>query len=166
MDMHAAIVSQYTAALRMMRRVIENCPDALWDDPSFDNRFWHVAYHALFYTHLYLSPSEAEFKPWERSRENQQFMGKSPWPPHDPVPVDKPYTQKELLEYEELVESNVELLVQNVPLESGSGFSWISLGRFELHIYNIRHLQHHTGQLIERLRAATGSGVDWVGRGE
>jgi hypothetical protein len=40
-----------------------------------------------------------------------------------------------------------------------------SLSRAELHIYNIRHIQHHAGQLSLRLRLETGEGVDWVGSG-
>jgi len=36
-------------------------------------------------------------------------------------------------------------------------------GLMELHIYNIRHLQHHTGQLMDRLRTAGNIGVAWVG---
>jgi hypothetical protein len=27
-----------------------------------------IAYHALFYTHLYLQPAEADFVPWEHHR--------------------------------------------------------------------------------------------------
>jgi len=32
----------------------------------------------------------------------------------------------------------------------------------ELHMYNIRHLQHHAGQLIDRLRTTENIGIAWV----
>jgi hypothetical protein len=50
--------SQHLHPLR--ERSIEKCPDRLWNDPADKNKFWHVAYHALFYTHLYLQMEIAE----------------------------------------------------------------------------------------------------------
>ena len=47
------LVSQYGAALGMLRSAIEACPDALWTDPAYANRCWHVAYHGVFYAHFY-----------------------------------------------------------------------------------------------------------------
>ena len=43
-----------------------------------------------------------------------------------------------------------------------SGFSWLRFGKTELQLYNIRHIQHHAGQLTDRLRTAAGIGVRWV----
>ena len=37
--------------------------------------------------------------------------------------------------------------------------------RAELHLYNIRHIQHHAAQLILRLRLDTDVDIPWVGRG-
>ena len=68
MDYRQIIRSQYLATLEMLKQAIEKCPDAIWDDPADKNRFWHVAYHALFYTHLYLQPSEQDFRPWAKQR--------------------------------------------------------------------------------------------------
>jgi hypothetical protein len=44
-------------------------------------------------------------------------------------------------------------------------FDWLSLERAELHVYNIRHIQHHAAQLSLRLRLDTGDGIPWVGSG-
>ena len=54
-----AIISQYLASLEMLRHVITGCPEDLWDRVEDGNRSWHIAYHALFYTHLYLQDSLA-----------------------------------------------------------------------------------------------------------
>jgi len=48
-------------------------------------------------------------------------------------------------------------------LEAPSGFYWLPFNKAELQFYNIRHTQHHTGQLADRLRTAANLGVDWVG---
>ena len=37
-------------------------------------------------------------------------------------------------------------------LAGPSGFNWRKCSRAELHVYNIRHIQHHAAQLSLRLR--------------
>lgn len=161
----SALRSQYSAAFRMLEQAIRQCPAELWDDNHYGNRFWHISYHVLFYTHLYLAPTEQDFVPWEQGRENQQFLGPLLWPPHTPPDLSNPYTPEAVLEYLALVEQQVGPRLQAEKFDAESGFYWLSFNRAELHLYNLRHLQHHTGQLIERLREATGQGVDWVGKG-
>jgi len=46
--------SQYHASLTMLRDAIEHCPPEEWLSTDHKNAFWQVAYHALFFTHLYL----------------------------------------------------------------------------------------------------------------
>ncbi len=57
MNFSKVIVSQYLAALEMLKQAIVKCPDSIWNDHSDNTKFWHVASHALFYTHLYLHPT-------------------------------------------------------------------------------------------------------------
>jgi len=162
MDMTATILRQYRAPLAMLRKAIELCPADLWleGDP---NRFWHIAYHALFYTHFYLSPAEADFVPWEKSRANYNYLGGAPWRPNERFNADEPYTQSELLEFAGVCGDALVRQVPSLNLEAESGFHWLAFDKLELQLYNIRHLQHHTGQLIERLRSRAGIGVGWVG---
>ena len=82
MSVKEMIQSQYLASLAMVGEAISQCPDDLWLDPAFKNRFWQVSYHTLFYTHLYLQDSEKDFVPWSRHRKEYQFLGPLPWPPH------------------------------------------------------------------------------------
>ena len=163
MDARAAIKSQYLAALEMLRQAITHCPESLWDDPQDKNRFWHVAYHALFYTHLYLQDREEDFTPWAKHRKDHNFLGPVPWPPHYVPQLGEPYTQDEILAYCALCEQQVRERVDALDLETASGFYWLPFGKLELQFYNIRHLQQHTGELMERLGARAGIDVDWVG---
>jgi uncharacterized damage-inducible protein DinB len=39
-------------------------------------------------------------------------------------------------------------------LRGPAGFEWLSFTRSELPLYNLRHVQHHTGQLSAFLRRA------------
>jgi uncharacterized damage-inducible protein DinB len=55
-------------------------------------------------------------------------------------------------------------------LQAPSGFEWIKFSRGELHLYNIRHLQHHAGQLSACLRRLNPSlrdrnSLPWIGSG-
>jgi len=163
MNTKQVIASQYGAALDMLHQAIVACPASLWDDAGDKNRFWHVAYHALFYTHLYVQPSGEDFRPWAKHREQYEFLGPLPWPPHEEPAIGAPYNVEEVLEYEAFCRKAVADAVPILDLDAtASGFPWLPFGKLALQFYNIRHLQHHTGQLAERLRARAEIGINWV----
>jgi hypothetical protein len=164
MEIKEVIQSQYLASLEMLKNAITNCPDRMWIDPEPKNQFWHIAFHAIFYTHLYLQPTEKDFVPWENHRDEYEFMGTLPWPPHNPPNIGEPYTKDEVLEYLGLCKEQVNETLPKLDLEGDeSGFFWLPFGKMELQFYNIRHLQLHTGELCERLGTTAGVDVDWVG---
>ena len=147
----------------MLGNAIESCPEALWNDPEYTNPCWHVAYHTLFYTHLYLQTSEADFRPWEKHRPNSQYLGPKSWTTPEGEPADRtPYTKAALLEYWEFCRRESESRTAVVDLEAESGFSWLRFNKLETQFYNIRHIQHHTGQLADRLRRGANMGLVWV----
>ena len=163
MDTKALIRSQYHATLDMPEQAIQVCPKDLWTDTSHKNAFWHVAYHAVFYTHLYLSSSLQTFVPWTKGRPEYEFLGdKLPWPPHERPKIGEPYTKDEVLEYVSFCRQVVETQAPTLDLEAASGFEWLPFSKLELQFYNIRHTQHHTGQLSERLRTSANTGLGWV----
>jgi len=159
MGTREAITSQYTASLEMLRQAIEKCPESLWYDPEYTSPFWHVAYHALFYTHLYLQPSAEDFVPWEKHREGTKSLGSS----QDASEAVEPYSKAEVLAYHALCCRQVEKRVASLDLAAESGFCWLPFDKLELQIYNIRHIQQHTGELYERLGADEGLELNWVG---
>ncbi|MEM7029059.1 MAG: DinB family protein [Chloroflexota bacterium] len=157
MNIKSAIISQYHATLAMLKQAITECPETVWVDTAYQNSTWLIAYHVLFYTHFYLSPSETDFVPWEKGRKDLQFMGSD-------VERDPPYSKDELLAYLKICQQAVDVQVKNVDLTAESGFPWIPFNKLELQLYNIRHLQHHTGELCERLGAQGKVEIDWVGQ--
>ena len=90
-------------------------------------------------------------------------MGLLPWPPHNEPEIGDPYRKEEVLEYFQLCRQEVKKQVDALDLETESGFEWLPFGKLELQFYNIRHLQHHTGELCERLWAAEKIEINWVG---
>lgn len=163
MELNNIIQSQFLASLAMLQKAVANCPAELWDSDKDQNKYWHIAYHALFYTHLYLQPTEGDFKPWKKHQPESQFMGSVPWPPHHAPKIDRPYTQTEVLEYLEICKIQVQETTKTLNPEADSGFDWIPFGKMELQIYSIRHLMQHTGELCERLTVRAGIEVGWVG---
>lgn len=163
MNDQEVIISQYLAALEMLKQAVSRCPESIWSDPADKTKFWHIAYHALFYTHLYLKETGQPFTPWHRHREEYQFIGQVPWPPHAPPKIGEPYEKEDLLEYLALCQQQVVERVSELDLDAPSGFEWLPFGKLELHIYNIRHLQQHTGELMERLGTRAEVEVDWIG---
>jgi hypothetical protein len=162
MDTIEILSNQYLASLKMLENVITICPQPLWAQETDKNRFWHVAYHVLFYTHLYLHPDEASFKPWAYHRENYQFMGPVPWPPHHTPVIGEAYARQEILDFMQVCKQEVWSRLPESDLEATSGFSWLIMNKMELHLYNIRHLMLHTGELSDRLGTRYGMNVDWV----
>ncbi len=158
-----ALARQYRAALDMLGQAISACPESLWLDASYPNRTWHIAYHVLFCAHVYLQTSHEAFRPWEKARENYHFLGAMPMPPHERPVIDTPYSKEELLEFTQICRDEVDAKMPTVDFAAPSGFFWIELDKFELQLYNLRHIQHHTAQLADRLRTACGVGVPWTG---
>ncbi len=136
MDTRSIIQSQYLAALEMLKQVIVLCPAASWDAPGDKEQTWKKAYHALFYTHLYLQESEKHFQPWEKHRDPE---------------TSEPFSQAELLEYLAIVQDQVKIQAAKMDLQAESGFHWLPFNKLELQLYNIRHTQQHIGELYERL---------------
>jgi hypothetical protein len=164
-----ALRRQYHAALAMLRDAIERCPEATWYDASPANAFWQVAYHALFFAHVYAQPNHAAFVPWPGHQQDNQNPDGIPGPP-DPsstLPlIPRPYTKAEVLAYWTYCDEHADAWFDALDLaQPDSGFHWYRVPKLEHLIVNIRHIQHHAAQLADRLRAAHGIGVRWAGSG-
>jgi hypothetical protein len=162
----SALKRQYHASLAMLAQAVERCPDGLWTDCSYPNAFWHVAYHVLYCTHAYLHADMKAFRPWQKHRDEYQFMGRIPLPPHRPPRIGEPYAKAEILEYWSCCYAFVDEAVDRMDLGAPEcGFPWYAMSKLEHQLVNLRHVQHHAAQLADRLRTKGGIGVDWVGSG-
>lgn len=167
MDIKPCLKSQYHAALKTLRAAIEKCPDDLWA-AEVRHGYWHIVYHTLFFTHLYLQQRLDDFSPWEHHREDYECLGGRPIPPHDLPTIDQPYMKDQMLAYWQVCEAMVDGQVEAMDLQRAKcGFFWYSVGKLEHQWINVRHIQHHAGQLADRLRTATegGQSVGWVAAG-
>jgi|SRR4030095_5009279 len=128
---------QFGAAIDMFENAIAKCPESLWDEES---RFWYITYHTLFWTDYYLSTDPANFMP-----PVPFTLGEL-----DPEGVypDRTYTKEEMLSYLAHCREQCRKLLGK---ETFSKLRWVTDWRdysmLEMQLYNMRHVQHHTGQL-------------------
>jgi hypothetical protein len=164
-----ALKRQYHAGLAMLRTAVERFPDDRWTDAVADNAFWQIAYHTIFYTHLYLHLGIDAFRSFPGHRGDVQNVGSLTGPADPDSTLDllpDPYPKAHVLAYADHLIATLDASVDDLDLTAvESGFPWYAMPKLEHQLVNLRHLQHHTGQLVERLRMATGSGVGWVGSG-
>jgi hypothetical protein len=159
MNIHKNITSQYLASLEMLKQVIERCPASIWNSPEDKMKFWQIAFHALFFTHFYLQDTAQTFTTWSKHRPEHESFNQ------DRLAPLTPYEREELLEYLVICQEQVKQKVSNLNMETDSGFHWLPFNKLELQIYNIRHLQQHTGELMERLGTRAEVEIDWVAMG-
>jgi uncharacterized damage-inducible protein DinB len=149
---------QFAAAMDMLENAIRACPDDQWDNSS---RFWYLAYHTTFWTDYYLSdtPLEKDYRPpspFTLSEFEDQAL------------PERVYTKAEVIGFlhhgrkrlqRQLQGSSIEDLLEKRFTSEYRNFSL-----FELLLYNIRHVQHHTAQLNLLIRQGGATPPDWVSR--
>ena len=157
--MRDALAGQSGAALAMLENAIGACPESLWGDRERTPEYWAVVFHTLFWFDFYLADSATDF---------------APPPPFgleelDPAGVLPPrvYTRAELLAYLEHGRTKLRARLEAVVGEAAR--ARIVIGSFDgsaaaLLLYNLRHVQHHAGQLQLLLRQAGSEPPRWVPR--
>ncbi|MFZ4508455.1 MAG: hypothetical protein ACOYON_12245 [Fimbriimonas sp.] len=142
----------------MARQAIERCPDDVWTSGVFPRSYWRIAYHALAYAHLYLYPNLESWQSWPKHRQE------CTWLEGDDIPVMEPYSRAELIEFVDLIVSEVGPRIDALDLtEEWCGYKWYpQVSRLELLVLSLRHLHGHLGQLSEIL-ISHGLDIDWLG---
>src|SRR6185369_10066203 len=119
------LTAQYEASLAMLNQCIEACPPKHWEGTIASGTFRWVAYHALFFTDLYLSPSEHAFE----LRDLHQRGG------DEREPVATPGLSKDdAIAYVSICRQKIhESLATETEasLAGSSGFSWYKITRGE-----------------------------------
>ena len=154
-----AVAGQFGASLDMLEHAIEACPDALWTAGPPWQQFWYLASHTLWWLDYYLSGQPTTFEP-------PPPFGMEEADPAGVLPP-RAYTREELLAYLAHGRSRCAAVLRALTDESAArpcGYPRKSFSALELHIYNLRHVQHHTAQLQLLLRQGGVEPPRWVGR--
>ena len=159
--MRQELASQYDIALTMLKGVVEETADDVWlhtDDVK--EAAWHIAYHAAYYANIYASPSEQAVRRWPKQAKDSHFLGPTPWPPHERLVPTESFSKADIIEFINFVRGVIPEYLDHLDPEAPCWPSWYDQNQFEFHLNNLRHIQHHTAQLIER---NGGTSVGWPG---
>src|SRR4051794_35439402 len=158
------LTTQYEAALAMLKQCVAACPAEHFEGKVATGTFRWVAYHTLFFTDLYLTRDEQSFQRRDLHARGGDELGDQ---------MTQGLSQPETLEYLAICRQKaIDTLAAEKPesFAGPCGFSWRRFSRGELHVYNIRHIQHHTGQLSAFLRRVDErfrdpESLPWIGSG-
>ena len=161
-----AMISQYEAALCMLGQCAERCPDVMWQAPVVNHPFSQSVFHTLFFTDLYLGTDIPAQKEQEFHRQHAEaFADYEELEYREPT---RTYEKCFVADYLKFCRHKARTVVGAETPESlarPTGFPWIETTRMELHPYNVRHIQHHAGQLVVKLREQAELGKVWVKTG-
>jgi hypothetical protein len=160
------LAHQYEASLCMLHLAVIRCPESSWHQPVASWKFCQAAFHVVFFADVYLQPSDdvdalkrqpfhientAAFRDYEELEDREQVLL-----------YEKPFVLSYLQNVR--VKAQETLVRESAEIFAGpSGFRRRKCSRAELHVYNIRHIQHHAAQLILRLRLDAEVDIPWVG---
>jgi hypothetical protein len=159
------VAHQYDASLGMLYLCVARCPVQCWNERVANWKFCQAAFHAVFFTDLYLQPAEdleafkgqafhvehrSDFRDYEELEDRPQVLL-----------YDKPFVLDYLRYVRRKARDTAARETADV-LEGPSGFHWRPCSRAELHVSNIRHIQHHAAQLGLRLRLGADLDIPWL----
>lgn len=160
------ITSQFEASLCTLAHCVELCPDASWNALVARFPFCQVAFHTLFFTDYYMGPNAESFTQQPFHIANSALFGDYEQM-QDCEPVSL-YDKPQIRTYLEFCRGKVvETITAETEetLSAPAQFVRRNFSRAELHVYNMRHVQHHAAQLILRLRLDAGVDIPWIGAG-
>ena len=149
----------------MLNLCVARCPEANWNKPVAKWKYCQAAFHCAFLADLYLQPDDdvdafkrqpfhaghrEAFREYEELEERAQVLL-----------YEKPFVLSYLQAVRRKAQETIARESADV-LAGPSGFHWRKCSRAELHVYNIRHIQHHAAQLSLRLRQDTEINIPWV----
>lgn len=148
--------NQLGASIHMLENAIDLCPDSHW---SSNANIWYMSFHTLFFLDYYLSLDPVNFNPPPPFTDSE-FQ--------DTLPA-KPYTKEQITQYLNHCKAKFETFFDYLNPDT-AGHRWrnqsasMDYSFFEIALYNLRHVQHHTGQINLLLRQNTGNAPEWVFR--
>jgi hypothetical protein len=147
---------QFGASIDMLAQAISNCPIHLWDTPQ---QFWYKAYHTIYWIDYYATEIPDNFippAPFTLSEMDAEGL----MPPCV-------YTKNELLDYLQFCKQKCEVLINGLnetTMQVRFVNPYRNYSRYEIILYNMRHIQHHTGQLFLLLRQGDIDTMRWTSR--
>lgn len=163
------IWKQFGASIDMLIAVISECPD---NHIQENKRIYYLAFHSAVFLDYYLTIPPDGFSPVlpftlvNNDERPKDSIG-------DLVP-DKLYSKSEIIGYLEssrvkcksLIDRLTDEEILNLRFTEGSEPGDMDYSVFEILLYNLRHTQHHVGQLNLLIRQGLDKHMPWIFRAD
>jgi hypothetical protein len=160
--------NQFGASIDMFANLIAMWPDSYW---NLTNKVYYLSYHTFLFLDYYLTiPPTNYTAPLPFT-----MISPAKVPPYaiDDLLPTRLYTQKELIDGLQICRQKCKQVIFSLTEESMhrlwidqpddiAGGSTLKYSVLEILLYNLKHVQHHVGQLNLLLREETGQAADWV----
>lgn len=157
---------QYEASLCTLNHCIAKSPEAAWQGKVVNMTFDQAVFHTLFFTDYYLGKNPEGLKQQAYHRQNADFF--ADYEEMEPRVQCQRYTKESLGDYLQFCRTKAKETLSTesaIDLAAPCEFPPKTFSRAELHVYNVRHIQHHVAQLIMRLRMDYQIDTPWFGSG-
>lgn len=150
----------------MLADCVGKCPEDQWTSGTYPRYFWRIAFHAAFFTHLYLGQNYEAFQPWPGRQEwiyDDMWSNPAYVEPYELPDSAEVFSQQDMLSYIAYVDGLVGPIVDALDLDvDESGFSWYeNFSKLSHQLMNIAHINSHVGQLSELLMAKDIE-IEWI----
>ncbi len=164
-EVQESLWRQFGACIDMLLNVISSCPDNYF---TTNKRFYYLAYHSVIFLDYYLTIPPKDFSPTltfsikEADERPPESIG-------DMIP-DETYSKQELTGYlnasrlkcKRLIESLTDTKKLNTRFTEGNQEGDMDYSILEILLYNLRHTQHHVGQLNLIIRQDFDKHMNWT----
>lgn len=145
---------QFKPSLKMISKVIETCPKAIWAQRNIDPPIWQQVYHVLYSIDYWFSETKQAFEKPVFNKEVNSVLGET-----SPNFIE----QEDMVAYLKFVEEKahsffMKLNSQTVTEASNLYVKWSNL---DVVLEQFRHLQHHMGYLNRVLLKCKIKPVEW-----
>lgn len=163
----SALNRQLASSFEMLNQAVQTATNEVWNYGT--PPFWQVAFHIINSVDFYFSTFNPQIKEpqtdYSLPSGLTQHAGKSFFDKK----TDELVSQAEIIEFItstrdriwNYFESDIE-----TQLEDPSSFPWLPMNKFELILYNIRHIMEHVAIMNQYLKKVDLKAAGWVGIAE
>ena len=164
--------NQFGASIDMLKNIIAIWPDQYW---NLNSKVYYLSYHTFLFLDYYLTiPPTAYKAPMPFTMISPDKI--PPYAIDDLLPA-KLYPKNQMLDCLRSCRQKCKAVIFGLTEESLehrwidqpddiAGSSTLKYSVLEILLYNLKHVQHHAGQLNLLLRQETGEAANWVANAE
>ena len=157
--MQDIIHQQFGAAIDALEGTVQACPEDTWTSGERWQQPWYLTFHSLFWLDHYLTESSVDYAPPAPFTRGEMESNVFP---------ERTYTKAELIVWlnqcRQALSARIATISTNEDCQRQCHLLWGEMGAAELLVYNMRHVQHHVGQINMLIRQGGGTPAPWVWR--